>query len=226
MRQPGWRSTASGLRVSSAYILEPPSCASARESSCRTMPAPGASRPPSPNGSGSLWSPAISTPSGICSSRRPLGRAGFLLMPTARTAIRSSRGGPGARAAGARAVVTEVTAGAGTLLVGLEGTGAPAAREVGGAAERWQVLTLRGGRIVDIRGFDDRAAAAGHGAAWSARLRQDGPAYRWRSQFAVSYCSQASMGRSPTRRRANLRPRRAGPAEPQPSEYSAFSPGL
>jgi ketosteroid isomerase-like protein len=66
----------------------------------------------------------------------------------------------GARAAGARAVVTEVTVGAGTLLVGLEVTGTPAASEAGGTAERWQVLTLRGDRIVDIRGFDDRAAAA------------------------------------------------------------------
>ncbi len=65
-----------------------------------------------------------------------------------------------ARAAGARAVVTEVTAGAGTLLVGLEVTGTPGAREAGGAAERWQVLTLRGDRIIDIRGFGDRAAAA------------------------------------------------------------------
>jgi hypothetical protein len=42
----------------------------------------------------------------------------------------------------------------------LEVTGTPAAREAGGAAERRQVLTLRGDRIVDIRGFDDRAAAA------------------------------------------------------------------
>ena len=65
-----------------------------------------------------------------------------------------------ARAAGARAMVTEVTVGAGTLLVGLEVTGTPAAREAGGAAERWQVLTVRGDRIIDIRGFDDRAAAA------------------------------------------------------------------
>lgn len=45
-------------------------------------------------------------------------------------------------------------------LVGLEVTGTPAAREAGGAAERWQVLTLRGDRIADIRGFDYRAAAA------------------------------------------------------------------
>ncbi len=65
-----------------------------------------------------------------------------------------------ARAAGARAVVTEVTAGAGTLLVGLHVTGTPAAREAGGAAERWQVLTVRGDRIADIRGFGDRTAAA------------------------------------------------------------------
>jgi hypothetical protein len=66
-----------------------------------------------------------------------------------------------ARAAGARAVVTEVTAGAGTLLVGLEVTGTPEASEAGGTAQRWQVLTLRGDRIIDIRGFGDRAAAAG-----------------------------------------------------------------
>ncbi len=65
-----------------------------------------------------------------------------------------------ARAAGARAVVTEVTAGAGTLLVGLEVTGTPTAREAGAATERWQVLTVRGDRITDIRGFDDRTAAA------------------------------------------------------------------
>ena len=66
----------------------------------------------------------------------------------------------GARAAGARAAVTEVTAGAGALLVGLEVTGIPAADEAGEAVERWQVLTLRGDRVVDIRGFDDRPVAA------------------------------------------------------------------
>jgi hypothetical protein len=66
----------------------------------------------------------------------------------------------GARAAGVRAVVTEITAGAGTLLVGLDVTGTPAADEAGGAAERWQVLTVKGDRIADIRGFDDRATAA------------------------------------------------------------------
>jgi hypothetical protein len=65
-----------------------------------------------------------------------------------------------ARAAGARAVVTEVTFGAGTLLVGLQVTGTPAGGEAGGAVERWQVLTVRDDRIADIRGFDDRNAAA------------------------------------------------------------------
>lgn len=65
-----------------------------------------------------------------------------------------------ARAAGARAAVTEVTAGAGTLLVGLEVTGTPAAHEAGGTAARWQVLTVRDDRIADIRGFDNRPEAA------------------------------------------------------------------
>lgn len=65
-----------------------------------------------------------------------------------------------ARAAGARAVVTEVTTGAGRLLVGLEVTGTPAAHKAGEAAERWQVLTVRGDRIADIRGFDERTSAA------------------------------------------------------------------
>jgi hypothetical protein len=66
----------------------------------------------------------------------------------------------GARAAGVRAVVTEVAVGAGRLLVGLDVTGLPAAREAGGTIRRWQVLTLRGNRIADIRGFEDRAEAA------------------------------------------------------------------
>jgi len=65
-----------------------------------------------------------------------------------------------ARAAGVRAAVTEVSAGAGTLLVGLEVTGTPGAHDAAGAVGRWQVLTVRGGRIADIRGFDNRAAAA------------------------------------------------------------------
>jgi ketosteroid isomerase-like protein len=65
-----------------------------------------------------------------------------------------------ARAAGARAVVTELTAGPGTLLVGLEVTRPPVAGGEGGTEERWQVLRVQGDRITDIRGYDDRAAAA------------------------------------------------------------------
>jgi hypothetical protein len=83
-------------------------------------------------------------------------RRRVLAMLPATTGIRSSRVWASVRAAGARAVVTEVTAGARALLVGLEVSGTP----VGGVAERWQVLTLKGDRIADICGFDDRAAAA------------------------------------------------------------------
>ena len=57
-------------------------------------------------------------------------------------------------------MVTEVTAGPGTLLVELDVTGTPTAREAGGTAQRWQVLTLSGSRITDIRGFGDRTEAA------------------------------------------------------------------
>lgn len=64
-----------------------------------------------------------------------------------------------ARDNGVRAKVTEVTVGAGKLLVGLQVAGSPAADQ-GGEADRWQVLTVRGGRVTDIRGFDDRDEAA------------------------------------------------------------------
>lgn len=66
----------------------------------------------------------------------------------------------GARAAGVRAKVTEVTVGPGKLLVGLDVTGTEAADEAGGTAQRWQVLTVSGDRITDIRGFDNRPEAA------------------------------------------------------------------
>ena len=81
-------------------------------------------------------------------------------MPTAATATRSSRGGPAREQPARERWVTEVTVGTGTLLVGLEVTGTQTAREAGGAAGRWQVLTVKGDRIADIRGFDDRATAA------------------------------------------------------------------
>ena len=66
----------------------------------------------------------------------------------------------GGRASGARAKVTELVEGRGTLLVGLEVSGTQGAAEQGGTAERWQVLTLRDGLVADIRGFNDRAEAA------------------------------------------------------------------
>ncbi len=61
---------------------------------------------------------------------------------------------------GVRATVTEVVHGSSGLLVGLSVSGSPGADEQGGQAERWQVLTIRDGRIADICGFDDRTEAA------------------------------------------------------------------
>jgi len=65
-----------------------------------------------------------------------------------------------ARDAGARAKVTEVVVGDGKLLVGLRVSGTQAAEDGGGEVDRWQVLTIRNGRVADIRGFDDRDVAA------------------------------------------------------------------
>ena len=62
------------------------------------------------------------------------------------------------RDAGVRADVIEVLAGKDRLLVGLRVRGDGAA---GGAVERWQVMTVRAGRVVDIRAFDERTEAAG-----------------------------------------------------------------
>ncbi len=62
--------------------------------------------------------------------------------------------------AGVRASVTEVVVVEDKMLVGLRVVGRAAAEENAGEADRWQVLTLRGGRVVDIRGFDDQSEAA------------------------------------------------------------------
>jgi hypothetical protein len=64
------------------------------------------------------------------------------------------------RDAGVQARVTEIVVHGDKILVGLKVAGNPAARAPGGEAERWQVLTVGGDRIVDIRGFDDRREAA------------------------------------------------------------------
>ena len=60
------------------------------------------------------------------------------------------------RTAGRRGTVTEVAPGDGTLLVGLSVTGLDG-DDV--PVQRWQVLTVRSGQIVDIRGYEDRALA-------------------------------------------------------------------
>jgi SnoaL-like domain len=65
-----------------------------------------------------------------------------------------------ARAEGMAGHVTEVIVGDGALLVGMRVTGTGEAREAGGVAERWQVLRIRNGRVVDIRGYPDRTEAA------------------------------------------------------------------
>ena len=61
---------------------------------------------------------------------------------------------------GVRATVSEIVHGPTSLLVGLTVSGSPAAEGQGGQAERWQVLTIRDGRITDICGFDNRTEAA------------------------------------------------------------------
>jgi ketosteroid isomerase-like protein len=65
-----------------------------------------------------------------------------------------------AREAGGRARVSSVAVHGDHLLVSLAVSGARRATAQGGSALRWQVLTVRSGRIVDIVGFDDRMDAA------------------------------------------------------------------
>jgi len=78
---------------------------------------------------------------------------------------------------GTRAQVSEVSVIGDRLLVGLSVAGTPAAKKRGGRADRWQVLTVRDGRIVEIVGFEERSQAlaragdAGAGFRPSARRR-------------------------------------------------------
>jgi hypothetical protein len=65
-----------------------------------------------------------------------------------------------ARSEGMAGQVTEVVLGNEALLVGLRVTGTEEAEEAGGVAQRWQVLRVRGGQVVDIRGYPDRTEAA------------------------------------------------------------------
>jgi hypothetical protein len=60
---------------------------------------------------------------------------------------------------GVRASVSEVAVFGDRLLITMTVRGTDSGRERGGAAMRWQVLTVRGGLVVNIVGFDDRADA-------------------------------------------------------------------
>ena len=66
------------------------------------------------------------------------------------------------RDAGVRGGVFDVEVLGDRLLVSMSVQGTRNARERGGAALRFQVLTIRDGRIVDIVGFDDKAEARSH----------------------------------------------------------------
>ena len=63
------------------------------------------------------------------------------------------------RDAGVRGSVYDVAVLGDRLLVSMSVRGTENARERGGAALRFQVLTVRSGRVVDIVGFDDKTEA-------------------------------------------------------------------
>jgi ketosteroid isomerase-like protein len=63
------------------------------------------------------------------------------------------------REAGVRGSVYDVEVIGDRLLVSMSVRGTEDAQERGGAALRFQVLTVRSGKIVDIVGFDDKAEA-------------------------------------------------------------------
>lgn len=65
-----------------------------------------------------------------------------------------------ARGRGMRGRVVELVAGEGAVLVGIAVRGTPAARDRGGQLLRWQVLKLRDGKVVEIRGYERRDEAA------------------------------------------------------------------
>jgi RimJ/RimL family protein N-acetyltransferase/ketosteroid isomerase-like protein len=75
------------------------------------------------------------------------------------------------RDAGSRARVTETLVAGDKIVVGLTVTGPADTASRTSEADRWQVLTVRGGRIAEITGFSDRDDAA----AW-AGLRPQRPA--------------------------------------------------
>jgi ketosteroid isomerase-like protein len=73
-----------------------------------------------------------------------------------------------AREGGIRGSVFDVEVLGDRLLVSMSVQGTEGAHERGGSALRFQVLTVRDGRIVDIVGFDDKVEALSHasGGSW------------------------------------------------------------
>jgi len=69
------------------------------------------------------------------------------------------------RSKGAQAAVSELTVLGDRVVVGLVLAGTEAAQERGGRALRWQVYTVRNGRVVDIVGFELRSEAVDWAAA-------------------------------------------------------------
>src|SRR5579872_5896401 len=63
------------------------------------------------------------------------------------------------RDAGVRGSIDDVEILGDRLLVSMSVRGTENARERGGAALRFQVLTIRNGKVVDIVGFDDKTEA-------------------------------------------------------------------
>ncbi|HVA03398.1 MAG TPA: nuclear transport factor 2 family protein [Acidimicrobiales bacterium] len=72
------------------------------------------------------------------------------------------------RESGTRADVTETVVLGDKILVELSVRGPRGADTPGGVAPRWQVLTVRGGLIVDIVGFDNRSDAVARAGVTSA----------------------------------------------------------
>lgn len=64
-----------------------------------------------------------------------------------------------ARESGVRARVSETVVLGAQIVVGLRVVGNRAATDTGSEVGRWEVLTVRDGRVVDIVGFDDRGDA-------------------------------------------------------------------
>jgi ketosteroid isomerase-like protein len=63
------------------------------------------------------------------------------------------------RESGVTAQVTDVAVYGDRILIGLVVHGNQAAQDRGGSALRWQVLSVREGKVVEIVGFDDRRDA-------------------------------------------------------------------